>query len=66
MDEPLKKLLRPPPDFGPVTYFTLCKIIGIHFPPKNAEEKNEEMKNKKPKIEEIEKVESKVEVEKVV
>ena len=60
MDEPLKKLLRPPPDFGPVTYFNLCKIIGIHFPPKNDEEKNE-MKNKKPKIEEVEKVESKVE-----
>lgn len=66
MDEPLKKLLRPPPDFGPVTYFNLCKIIGIHFPPKTEQEKKEDsanrIKNKKAKVEAVEsKAESVVE-----
>ena len=39
LDGPLEALLRPPADFGPVTYFNLCKLVGIHFPPKTAEEK---------------------------
>lgn len=32
LDEPLRKLLNPPADFGTVTYFNLCKLVGIHFP----------------------------------
>ena len=39
LDEPLKKLLNPPDDFGPVTYFNLCKLVGVHFPKKTEEEK---------------------------
>lgn len=35
LDEPLKKLLKPPEDFGIVTYFNLCKLVGKHFPKKN-------------------------------
>lgn len=39
LDEPLKKLLKPPPGFEPVTYFNLCKLFGAHFPKKTDEEK---------------------------
>lgn len=39
LDEPLKKLLAPPEDFGTVTYFNLCKLVGAHFPKKTEEEK---------------------------
>ncbi|ACH46789.1 putative adenine methyltransferase [Feldmannia species virus] len=34
LDEPLRKLLNPPEDFGKVTYFNLCKLVGSHFPKK--------------------------------
>lgn len=40
LDEPLKTLLDPPADFGTVTYFNLCKLVGVHFPKKTEEEKN--------------------------
>lgn len=39
LDEPLKRLLTPPEGFGPVTYFNLCKLVGVHFPKKTVEEK---------------------------
>ena len=39
LDEPLTNLLKPPADFGPVTYFNLCKLFGSHFPKKTDEEK---------------------------
>lgn len=39
LDEPLKKLLNPPANFGPVTFFNLCKLVGVHFPKKTEEEK---------------------------
>lgn len=39
LDEPLRKLLDPPEDFGTVTYFNLCKLVGVHFPKKTEEEK---------------------------
>ncbi|AAR26904.1 FirrV-1-B29 [Feldmannia irregularis virus a] len=32
LDEPLLKLLNPPDDFGKITYFNLCKLVGVHFP----------------------------------
>ena len=39
LDERLKNLLNPPEDFGPVTFFNLCKLVGVHFPKKTEEEK---------------------------
>lgn len=39
LDEPLKKLLDPPEDFGTVTFFNICKLVGVHFPKKTEEEK---------------------------
>lgn len=33
LDEPLTKLLQPEANFGPVTYFNLCKLLGPHFLP---------------------------------
>lgn len=39
LDERLKKLLNPPADFGTVTYFNLCKLVGTHFPKKTKEQK---------------------------
>ena len=61
LDEPLKKLLDPPADFGTVTYFNLCKLVGVHFPKKTEEEKKadkrareEEKKSAKHKKDNIE------------
>lgn len=39
LDDRLQKLLNPPADFGTVTYFNLCKLVGAHFPKKTEEEK---------------------------
>ena len=36
LDDALTKLLSPPPDFGKVTYFNLCKLVGKHFPKSKA------------------------------
>lgn len=39
LDEPLRILLSPPEDFGVVTYFNLCNLVGKHFPKKTDAEK---------------------------
>ena len=44
LDEPLKKLLKPPPGFEPVTYFNLCKLFGSHFPKKTDGENAKKVK----------------------
>lgn len=31
-DFALNKVLNPPPDFGPITYFKMCSLLGPHFP----------------------------------
>ena len=46
LDGPLQELLSPPEDFGTVTYFNLCKLVGKHFPKKTEEEKKEQKKRK--------------------
>lgn len=46
LDETLTTLLSPPSDFGPVTYFNLCSLIGKHFPKKTDAEKKEDAQNK--------------------
>ncbi|CAM9096677.1 unnamed protein product, partial [Ectocarpus sp. 12 AP-2014] len=39
-DEPLAKLLSPPADFGPITYFKMCSLLGPHFPKETQEAKD--------------------------
>ena len=41
-DEKLGKILNVPDDHGPLTYFTMCKLISHHFPPTKAAEKEKE------------------------
>ena len=36
-DEAMLKLLKPAADFGPITYFKMCSLLGPHFP-KEAQE----------------------------
>lgn len=31
-DEAMLKLLKPAADFGPITYFKMCSLLGPHFP----------------------------------
>jgi chromatin remodeling complex protein RSC6 len=31
-DVALNKVLNPPADFGPITYFKMCSLLGPHFP----------------------------------
>ena len=65
LDDVLVNLLKPPTDFGPVTYFNLCKLVGIHFPKSKKKQKLEEKKVEL-KVDEEKKVELKVEEEKKV
>ena len=44
-DEKLAKILNPPENFGPVTYFKMCGLIGPHFP-KTEKKLAEESKRK--------------------
>lgn len=37
LDDPLRDLLRPPAEFGPVTYFNLSRLLDDHFPPNVAQ-----------------------------
>ena len=43
-DEALLKLLRPPTDFGPLTYFRMCSLLGPHFPKESQEVKDAKAK----------------------
>ncbi|CAM9108705.1 unnamed protein product, partial [Ectocarpus sp. 12 AP-2014] len=43
-DDALLKLLRPPADFGPITYFKMCSILGPHFPKDSQEVKDAKAK----------------------
>ena len=43
-DEALLKLLRPPTDFGPITYFKMCSLLGPHFPKESQEVKDAKAK----------------------
>lgn len=43
-DEALLKLLRPPADFGPITYFKMCSLLGPHFPKESQEVKDAKAK----------------------
>ena len=67
LDDALVNLLKPPTDFGPVTYFSLGKLVGIHFPKSKKKQKLEEKKVEEMKVEKEKKVEEmKVEEEKKV
>ena len=50
LDPTLTKLLDPPADFGPVTFFNLCVLLGKHFVKKNEPETVDEPVEKKPKV----------------
>jgi chromatin remodeling complex protein RSC6 len=39
-DAPMLKLLNPPADFGPITYFKMCSLLGPHFPKETQEVKD--------------------------
>lgn len=46
-DGPLLKLLDPPADFGPITYFKMCSLLGPHFPTEAKKDSEEEPPVKK-------------------
>jgi len=46
-DEALLKLLCPPSDFGPITYFKMCSLLGPHFPKESQEVKDAKAKEAK-------------------
>ena len=46
-DDALLKLLRPPADFGPITYFKMCSLLGPHFPKESQEVKDAKAKEAK-------------------
>jgi len=46
-DDALLKLLRPPADFGPITYFKMCSLLGPHFPKESQEKKDAKAKEAK-------------------
>jgi len=59
-DEKLLKILNPPEDYGKITYFRMCGLLGVHFPPsakkiaedkKKSEEVAEQGDSKKQKVE---------------
>ena len=54
LDDALVNLLKPPTDFGPVTYFSLGKLVGIHFPKSKKKQKLEENKVEEIKVKEVE------------
>ena len=65
LDDVLVKLLEPPADFGPVTYFNLCKLVGNHFPKSKKKQKLEaSLKESKEETKEEKNTEMKVEEEK--
>lgn len=39
-DEAMLKLLKPTADFGPITYFKMCSLLGPHFPKETQEVKD--------------------------
>ena len=49
LDEPLLKLLDPPSDFGIVSYFSICRLLGKHFIKEPKIDANES--NKKARVE---------------
>ena len=46
-DEALLKLLKPAADFGPLTYFKMCSLLGPHFPKDSQEVKDARAKEAK-------------------
>ncbi|CAN0246245.1 unnamed protein product [Ectocarpus sp. 6 AP-2014] len=46
-DDALLKLLCPPADFGPITYFKMCSLLGPHFPKESQEVKDAKAKEAK-------------------
>lgn len=46
-DAALLKLLSPSEDFGPITYFKMCSLLGPHFPKESQEAKDAKAKEAK-------------------
>ena len=46
-DEAMLKLLKPADDFGPITYFKMCSLLGPHFPKESQEVKDARAKEAK-------------------
>ncbi len=60
LDEPLRRLLNPSDDFGIVTYFNLCKLVGKHFPKKTDAEKKADAESRARKRKEEKENKSKI------